>query len=169
MLDTPLRRHPQAVADLVSLINGGAMAQALSVAAELGIPDLLAHGPKQAEEMARATETHAPSLRRLLKALSSVGACRECDDGSFALGPIGTLVRSDRTYVAVYWRTAGGAAIASALPGRSGLGLTDTGMAVGFEPSSGRPMRWTSNGSALPMTQPDGTESSVPRSAVVRA
>jgi hypothetical protein len=95
MLDTPLRRHPQAVADLVSLINGGAMAQALSVAAELGIPDLLAHGPKQAEEMARATETHAPSLRRLLKALSSVGACRECDDGSFALGPIGTLVRSD--------------------------------------------------------------------------
>jgi hypothetical protein len=78
---------------------------------------------------------------------------------------LGTLVRSDQTYVAVYWRTTGGAAIASVLPGRSGLGLTDTGVAVGFEPSSGRPMRWTSNGSALPLTQPDGTESSVPRSA----
>ncbi len=95
MLDTALRHHPQAVADLVSLINSGAMAQALSVAAELGIPDLLACGPKHAEELARATETHAPSLRRLLKALSSVGACRQCDDGSFALGPIGMLVRSD--------------------------------------------------------------------------
>jgi hypothetical protein len=86
---------PQAVADLVSLINGGAMAQALSVAAELGIPDLLAGGPKDAEELARATETHGPSLRRLLRALSSVGGCHEEEDGSFALGPIGALIRSD--------------------------------------------------------------------------
>lgn len=95
MLDAAPTCHSQAVAALVNLINGGAMAQALSVAAELGIPDLLAGGPKHAEELARATGTYAPSLRRLLKALSSVGACRECEDGSFALGPIGGLVRSD--------------------------------------------------------------------------
>lgn len=95
ILDNPPVCDPQAVAELVSLINGGAMAQALSVAAELGVPDLLAPGPKHVEELARVTNTHAPSLRRLLKALSSVGGCSERDDGSFALGPIGALMRSD--------------------------------------------------------------------------
>ena len=85
----------QGVRELVSLINSGALAQALRVAAELRIPDLLAGGPKQVEDLACATGSHAPSLRRLLKALSSIGVCRERDDGSFALDTVGALVRSD--------------------------------------------------------------------------
>jgi hypothetical protein len=59
---------------------------------------------------------------------------------------LGTLVRADGTWVAVRWRTAGGAAIVSALRGRSGLGLTDTGVAVGIEQASGYPVRWTPDG-----------------------
>ncbi|GAA3265290.1 hypothetical protein Dvina_16620 [Dactylosporangium vinaceum] len=78
---------------------------------------------------------------------------------------LGTLVRADGTWIAVSWRTAGGAAIVSVLPGRSGLGLTDAGVAVGVEQSGGRPVRWTPGSPAVALARPAGTESSAPRSA----
>jgi hypothetical protein len=83
------------VPELVTLINCAGLAQALSVAAELGIADLLADGPKLVEDLARATGSHAPSVRRLLNALSSVGVCSEREDGSFALDTLGALIRSE--------------------------------------------------------------------------
>jgi hypothetical protein len=80
---------------LMALINAGTMTQAICVAAELRIPDLLANGPKDARELAQATGSHAPSLHRLLRALASLDLCEERDDGAFALGAMGTLLRSD--------------------------------------------------------------------------
>src|SRR5258705_9979339 len=80
--------------DLIKLINAGALSQAISVAADLRIPDLLARGPSKVDALAQATSAHAESLRRLLRALSSVGLCREADDGSFTLSPLGQLLRS---------------------------------------------------------------------------
>ena len=46
---------------LMGIITGGWMSRAMSVAAELKIPDLLAQGAKTSEELARATGTHASS------------------------------------------------------------------------------------------------------------
>ncbi len=85
----------QGVQELVSMINCGGLAQALSVATELRIPDLLADGPRRMEDLARASGAHAASLKRLLRALSSVGVCRECEDGVFALDTVGELLRSE--------------------------------------------------------------------------
>ena len=45
--------------DLLRLINGSWIAQACYVTARLGIPDLLAAGPRTAEDLAAATNTHA--------------------------------------------------------------------------------------------------------------
>jgi SAM-dependent methyltransferase len=81
--------------ELIRLINNGSMSQAACVAAELGIADLLAQGPQPANELARATGSHGPSLRRLMQALTSLELCVECDDGSFALTPMGSLLRTD--------------------------------------------------------------------------
>jgi hypothetical protein len=67
----------------------------ISVAAELGIADLLAGGDKTAEELAEATSAHAPSLYRLLRALSSVGIFAEGAGGRFTLTPLAQCLRRD--------------------------------------------------------------------------
>ena len=65
------------------------------VAAKLGIPDLVAHEPETAEELARKTGTHAPSLYRVLRALASAGVFRENAERKFELTPVAELLRSD--------------------------------------------------------------------------
>jgi hypothetical protein len=77
------------------LVNGYQVTQAIHVAATLGIPDLLREGPRGSDELAVATESHAPSLHRVLRALASVGVLREENDGGFALTEVGACLRSD--------------------------------------------------------------------------
>lgn len=84
-----------AARELLDLVNGSWVAQACYVAARLGIADLLAAGPRTAEELAAATGTHAPALRRLLSALGSVAVCQQRDDGSFEMTRLGRLLRAD--------------------------------------------------------------------------
>jgi len=66
---------------------------ALHLAARLGLADLLAGGPRSGEDLAAATGTHAPSLRRLLRALAAFGVFREAEGGRFALAPAGECLR----------------------------------------------------------------------------
>lgn len=84
-----------AARELLALVNGSWVAQACYVTARLGIAELLADGPRTAEELAAATGTHAPSLSRLLSALGSVDICRQRDDGCFEMTRLGTLLRAD--------------------------------------------------------------------------
>jgi hypothetical protein len=77
------------------MIQGFWVSRALSVAAELGIPDVLKRGPMQSEDLAKASGMHAPSLYRVLRALESVGVFTEDDQQRFALTPLGTALRSD--------------------------------------------------------------------------
>jgi hypothetical protein len=80
---------------LQRLVAGSHVSQAISVAATLGIADLLAEGPRASEELAAATNAHPPSLYRLLRALAAVGVFHEEDDRRFSLTPTGDLLRSD--------------------------------------------------------------------------
>ena len=64
---------PPPAAILMQMLCGSWIAQAIAVAAQIGVADLLADGPRDSEDLARATATHAPSLHRLLRALASVG------------------------------------------------------------------------------------------------
>jgi len=77
------------------LVNGYQVTQAIHVAATLGIADLLRDGPRTSAELAAQTETHAPSLHRVLRALAALGVLREEDDGRFALTEVGDCLRSD--------------------------------------------------------------------------
>lgn len=76
-------------AALLRIMTGAAAAQAVAVAARLDLAGLLARGPTGAEALAATTGTHAPSLRRLLRALAALGIAEEEPDGRFALGPLG--------------------------------------------------------------------------------
>ncbi len=80
---------------LLDIVNGSWMSQATYVAAHLGIPDLLAARAQSSEELARSTGAHAPSLRRLMRALVTIDICRERGDGSYELTPMGSLLRVD--------------------------------------------------------------------------
>jgi hypothetical protein len=82
-------------AALRRLVNGYQVTQAIHVAATLGIADLLRDGPRASGDLAAATDAHAPSLHRVLRALASVGVLREGDDGRFALTEVGDCLRSD--------------------------------------------------------------------------
>jgi len=69
---------------MLQIISGFWISRAVYVIAKLGIPDELKFGPKTAGELASATNTHAPSLFRILRALVSVGVLSSTEDGRFA-------------------------------------------------------------------------------------
>lgn len=74
--------------ELNRMIAGFWVTQAIHVAVRLRVPDLLSAGPRTAEELAAETGSHARSLYRLLRALSSSGVFREDAEHRFALTPL---------------------------------------------------------------------------------
>jgi hypothetical protein len=89
----PQQMPPEAV--LPQMILGGLMQKGIYVTAKLGIADLLAKNPSTAEELAAATDTHAPSLYRILRLLATAGVFAENSQGKFELTPIAELLQSD--------------------------------------------------------------------------
>lgn len=88
-----MSQPPEAI--LSQMLFGGLMQQSISIAAKFGIADLLAEKSQTAEELAAVTETHAPSLYRVLRMLASVGIFSETADKRFELTPIAELLRRD--------------------------------------------------------------------------
>lgn len=80
---------------LLEMLDGYRAVQALYVAAQLGIADRLADGPKRSDQLSSAIGAHERALHRLLRALTSLDVLQEKDDGAFALTEIGNLLRSD--------------------------------------------------------------------------
>jgi hypothetical protein len=81
-------------ANLMQLITGFMPARIVHLAAQLGLADQLADGPKHAMLLASNTTTHPPSLYRLLRALASMGVVDQREPGRFALTPLGTQLRT---------------------------------------------------------------------------
>jgi O-methyltransferase domain/Dimerisation domain len=79
---------------LYRMITGFYVSRAIHVVAQLGIADFLGDGPLDANELARRSKTHVPSLRRVLGLLVSVGVFTEDNGGRFALTPIGNHLRA---------------------------------------------------------------------------
>jgi hypothetical protein len=86
---------PDPSIELMRLINGYQVSQALHVAAMLGVADQLKDGSKSYEIVAQACGAHPTSLYRLLRALAAVGVFREGDNKEFSLTPLGLCLTSD--------------------------------------------------------------------------
>ena len=80
---------------LYQIGTGHYISRALALAAKLKIADVLKDGPRHYGEIAKATETHAPSLNRMMRLLASAGVFEEQEGGKFALTPLGEYLRSD--------------------------------------------------------------------------
>jgi len=86
---------PDPSVDLMGMINGYQVSQALHVAASLGVADHLKDGQKSYDVVARACGAHPPSLYRLLRALAAVGVFHETGNKEFSLTPLGVCLTSD--------------------------------------------------------------------------
>src|SRR5437879_832331 len=91
----PVTPLPQQIGELHELLGGYRVSQALYVVAQLGVTDLLVDGPKNADELAGATETHAPALCRVLRFLAGFGLFDEISPRRFALTALGAGLRTD--------------------------------------------------------------------------
>jgi SAM-dependent methyltransferase len=88
---------------MIELTTGTWISQAVSVAAELGVADALADGPRPVEEIAKAVGADAPSLYRLLRALADVEVFEEREGRRFASTPLGDLLRDDAPGSLRHW------------------------------------------------------------------
>ncbi|HKP86394.1 MAG TPA: methyltransferase [Blastocatellia bacterium] len=82
-------------AHLLQIAFGAMLAQALYVAAKLGVADLLAEKPLPVSELAARTNTHERALYRVLRSLAGAGVFEETDPKVFALTPYAEPLRSD--------------------------------------------------------------------------
>lgn len=90
MTDSTLPAHVQ----MMNLASAKFVSKPLWVAAHLGIADLIARGVRDTDALARETDTHAPSLYRILRALACVGVFTETAPHQFDLTPLASALVS---------------------------------------------------------------------------
>ena len=88
-------KKTSAYTDLMRLVNGYQISQAIHVAASLGVADHLHDTACSIEELASRTASHPGALYRLLRALASVGVLHEGENKTFSLTAMGECLRSD--------------------------------------------------------------------------
>lgn len=95
---SPPQQRPTDPTSALRLLDealGFAYPAALRTAAELGIADQLAAGPRTPAQLAAATGTQAPHLYRVLRLLATRGVFEEDDQGRFHLNPPAGALRTD--------------------------------------------------------------------------
>ena len=94
-MSAPRQQEPPSQLAMLQIISGFWVSRAVFVIAKLGIPDLLNSGPKTADELAEATDTHAPSLFRVLRALVSVSVLHSDSENRFSNTPLSETLITD--------------------------------------------------------------------------
>lgn len=74
---------------LMKMLMGYSACHIIHAANTLGIPELLAGGPKNLDRLAAESGGDAPSIARLLRALAALGLLKSDNDGGYSLTPFG--------------------------------------------------------------------------------
>jgi ubiquinone/menaquinone biosynthesis C-methylase UbiE len=77
------------------LIFGATATKVVTVAAELGLADLLADGARSAQDLARDTSSHRDAMFRLLRTLAGLGLVTQTEPDRFALTGLGSTLRTE--------------------------------------------------------------------------
>ena len=81
-------------AQLIQMGTAAWVSAVVSTAAEVGLADQLATGPRSADELAGPMKLHAPSLYRFMRTLAGLGILTEQEAQRFALTPLGDALRT---------------------------------------------------------------------------
>jgi hypothetical protein len=81
-------------AQMVELVSGFQISQALYVTALLGVADQLVDRPRPVAEVAAAVGAQPHVLRRVLRTLASLGVFEQLDDDTYGLTPLGETLTS---------------------------------------------------------------------------
>ena len=81
-------------AQIAEMLLGQIASRLIYLSAQLRLPDLLADGPRTADELAALTGTHAAPLYRVMRTLASLGVFTEDPGHRFALLPLGAVLKS---------------------------------------------------------------------------
>src|SRR5260370_11214057 len=100
-----------AQAKLSELVMACGLTQAIYVAVQLGIPELLQEEPKSTDKLAKVTSSDAWTLAVVLRLLAAFEVLREDPDGRYSLTEVGTLlVKSSANSMHPFAISMGGAA-----------------------------------------------------------
>src|SRR4051812_20580932 len=80
---------------MVQMLAGFQVSQALYVTAKLGIADALRGGPCTVDDIAARIDAEPLPVQRLLRTLGSIGVVAEADDGRYTATPLGETLASD--------------------------------------------------------------------------
>jgi O-methyltransferase/methyltransferase family protein len=86
---------PGSAGTIMSVMTSAWAARLVHTAAELGIADHLADGPRGVDFFAAQIGAHIESLARLLRALAAVGVLHESKERLYSLTPLGLTLRSN--------------------------------------------------------------------------
>ncbi len=92
------QRSAPAAAAMFEMVTGAWVAQAIQVAAELGIADALADHPLPLDDLANRVGADPDALRRLMRALISRGIFRQRRDGRYELTALAETLRPDAPF-----------------------------------------------------------------------
>ena len=97
-----LPEEPGLFEPLADMLAGFMRTQALSVAAELGVADVVSTVPMEVDEIADRVGAERSALYRLLRFLASEGVFAEVEPRSFVATPLSGALRSDQAR-SVHW------------------------------------------------------------------
>src|SRR4051794_31055652 len=80
---------------MLQMMMGMWVSQIVSATAELRVPDLIAAGTTNLDDLAREAGANAGALQRLLRAAATLGVVSETAPRTFTLTPLGETLRSD--------------------------------------------------------------------------
>jgi SAM-dependent methyltransferase len=104
-VETPTTAERAAAGKLLPMIWGIHISRCVYAVAQLGIPDLLATGPRSSGDLAAATQTHEPSLYRVLRALAGLGVFEEPEPRIFTLTLVGERLQTGASLGMRSWAT----------------------------------------------------------------
>jgi hypothetical protein len=119
-------------ARLLELIQVRLISESLYAVTVLGIPELLANGPRSVEELAKRSGAHPQALRRVLASLCGFEVFVQEADDCFALAALGHYLRRDAELsmraAAIFFGGAGAASLMGNFLGsvRTGKSATET-------------------------------------------
>ena len=97
--------HAPPVATLVDLVANAGLCQLLAAAVEFRIADHMMGGAMRPEQLSALIAADTGCTRRALRALSTIGFCRETGDGAFELEDLGAFLSASQTSSLRDWLT----------------------------------------------------------------